>query len=339
VISRRKLWLGLALLLAGFVYLNNTSIFSAQPSGKAVIFAHRGIGQRYDVPIESMNTCIAVHLLPPKHGYLENTIPSMRAAFEQGADVVEFDIRRTKDARFAVFHDPALECKTNGDGLIRAHTMQELAALDIGYGYTFDRGRTYPFRGKGLGLMPSMDEVFENFPGKSFLIDLKDNEESDAHLLADQLAGLSELQRTRLMIFARDTGISVLRERLPEVRIFSARSTASCLLRYIAYGWTGVMPAPCVHSPQWLPINMAPWFWGWPRRFMNRFEAYGSSIIVMGAYPASEISPGVDTSEDLARLPAEYDGGIWTNDVGLVASRVREQERSKAGWLPNRSAE
>ena len=91
----------------------------------------------------------------------------MRAAFDRGANVVEFDIHPTTDGRFAVFHDRTLECKTNGSGLTRTHTMEELKRLDIGYGYTFDDGHTYPFRGKGIGLLPSMDEVFQEFPGRA----------------------------------------------------------------------------------------------------------------------------------------------------------------------------
>ena len=44
-------------------------------------------------------------MLPPSHPYLENTIASMKAAFQVGADIVEFDIQPTKDGQFAVFHD------------------------------------------------------------------------------------------------------------------------------------------------------------------------------------------------------------------------------------------
>jgi len=74
------------------------------------LLAHRGFNQQFDIPVES-NTCLAVHLLPPQHDYLENTIRSMQAAFDRGADVVEFDIHATTDGRFAVFHDRTLECK------------------------------------------------------------------------------------------------------------------------------------------------------------------------------------------------------------------------------------
>src|SRR6266566_5222420 len=75
--------IGAIVPLVLFTYLNNTSQFSSPRSGSASVFAHRGVGQRYDIPIES-NTCTATHLLTPEHEYLENTIPSMRAAFDRG---------------------------------------------------------------------------------------------------------------------------------------------------------------------------------------------------------------------------------------------------------------
>ena len=321
---------GVVLLLVLFVYVNNTSLLLSHRSGSPTVFVHRGMSQRYAIPATADN-CTAAQMLPSEHEYLENTIVSMQAAFDRGADVVEFDIHPTVDERFAVFHDRFLECRTNGHGLTREHTTEELKALDIGYGYTSDGGRTFPFRGKGAGLMPAMDEVFNQFPDRSFLIDMKDNEPNDGNLLATHLSKLPPERRSKLMVFARDAVLAKVREKLPDLRTFSALSTTSCLLRYIAYGWTGIVPAVCHNSPQWVPINVAPWLWGWPGRFMNRFDAKGSSIIVMGAYPAHEISPGLDTLEDFARLPAGYNGGIWTNNVSLISSALKKVTETQTG--------
>jgi hypothetical protein len=33
----------------------------------------------------------------------------------------------------------------------REHSIDELRQLDAGFGYTADHGRTFPFRGKGVG--------------------------------------------------------------------------------------------------------------------------------------------------------------------------------------------
>ena len=98
-------------------------------------------------------------MLPPEHPYLENTIDGFRAAFSDGADIIEFDVQPTTDGQFVVFHDWTLDCRTNGSGVTREHALAELRPLDLGYGYTADGGKTFPFRGKGVGLMPTLDQV------------------------------------------------------------------------------------------------------------------------------------------------------------------------------------
>jgi glycerophosphoryl diester phosphodiesterase len=168
---KRKRWLwpvGLLLLLIGFVFANNTNLFrAANPNVQSELLAHRGIAQRFDERDVRADTCTASRMLPPRHALLENTIASMQASFEAGADIVEFDVHPTTDGQFAVFHDWTVDCRTDGRGVTREHSMPELKKLDIGYGYTADGGRTYPFRGQGVGLMPSLDEVLSAFPGRS----------------------------------------------------------------------------------------------------------------------------------------------------------------------------
>ena len=125
----------------------------------------------------------------PEHGYLENTLPSIAAAFSAGADLVEFDLQLTKDGKFAVFHDHRLDYRTNGQGGVGDYTMAELKKLDIGYGYTAD-GAEPSLCGDGVGLMPSLDEVLTAFPGRSFLIHLKSNQPQLGPLLVEYLRTL-----------------------------------------------------------------------------------------------------------------------------------------------------
>jgi glycerophosphoryl diester phosphodiesterase len=111
----RRIWrlviLGL-FLLAGFIYFNNTNLLAPELAGKPVLLAHRGIAQQFDRTGLTYDTCTASRMLPPTHGYLENTLASMQASFEAGADIVELDIRPTTDGQFAVFHDWRLDCRT-----------------------------------------------------------------------------------------------------------------------------------------------------------------------------------------------------------------------------------
>ena len=170
-LMRKVLLLALAVLipLAGFIYFNNRPRSTSPRGGSPVLLAHRGLAQTFTREDLDAETCTATRIRPPEHPYLENTLPSMEAAFAAGADVVEFDVHPTTDGKFAVFHDWTLDCRTEGKGVTREHTLAELKALDIGYGYTADGGKTFPFRGKGVGLMPDRStRCSRRFPAGAF---------------------------------------------------------------------------------------------------------------------------------------------------------------------------
>jgi glycerophosphoryl diester phosphodiesterase len=74
-----------------------------------------------------------------------------------------------------------------------------------------------------------------------------------------------------------------------------------------------------------VPVNVAPWLWGWPDRFIDRMSAAGSDVFVLGPYSGGEFSIGIDTAEQLARLPENYSGGIWTNEIETMAKLLSER--------------
>lgn len=310
------------LALAAFIFLNNTNLFVSRPPGTPELLAHRGLAQNFDRTNLQNDTCTAARMLPTDHDYLENTIPSMRAAFDLGAEVVEIDVHPTTDGQFAVFHDWTLECRTEGRGATRDHTMAELKALDVGYGYTADGGKTYPFRGNGIGMMPSLDEVLATFPERGFLINVKSGDPEEGALLGTRLAALPRSQRDRLMVYGDERPLSVLRTKAPDIRTLSKPSIKACLMRYIAYGWTGIVPEACRGTFIAVPLNIAPWLWGWPNKFLNRMEDAGARVFVNGDYHGGW-STGIDTKDDLARLPEGYSGGIFTDRIEVIAPAVR----------------
>lgn len=317
---RALIALGVVGALVLFGWLNNTSRF-VEPDGPPELLAHRGVAQTFDLAGVQNDTCTAERINPPVHRYLENTIASMRAAFDAGADIVEFDVHLTKDDRFAVFHDWELDCRTNGRGVTRDHTMDELRKLDIGYGYTADGGKTYPFRGKGVGLMPSLDEVLGSFPDRRLLIDVKSNDPAEGKLLASVLSHLTERRLARIAVYGGDEPIAALQEALPSVRVMSKATMKSCLLRYEAVGWTGWVPAECANTELHVPEGYGKWLWGWPNRFVERMEQHGTRVVLVGG--SGEYSSGFDTAADLARLPDGFSGTVWTNRIDQVAGKLK----------------
>jgi glycerophosphoryl diester phosphodiesterase len=311
----------LLLLLSLFIFLNNSSIFAKDREGDPLLLAHRGLGQTFSMEGIQGDTCTAERIFKPEHPYIENTIPSMEAAFENGADVVELDIKPTKDGQFTVFHDWTLECRTNAEGTTKDFTMAELKQLDIGYGYTADNGKTYPFRGKGVGLMPSLDEVLDHFPDSSFLIHIKSDDPEEGIQLANMLTKLPEKRLSQITVYGGDQPIATIKEEIPDLRIMSKATLKSCLLPYIAVGWTGYIPSACEKTQLHIPEKIAPWLWGWSEKFLNRMDSVDTRVIVVAG--DGGWSEGFDTPEDLKRLPANYSGGIWTNRIDQIAPHIK----------------
>ena len=75
----------------------------------------------------------------------ENTIRSIERAVKMGADFVEVDVRKSKDNKLVIMHDADINRTTDGKGLVKDHTVQELKNFDAGKGET----------------IPTLDEVIE----------------------------------------------------------------------------------------------------------------------------------------------------------------------------------
>jgi glycerophosphoryl diester phosphodiesterase len=318
-------------LIALAVWANNSSwlyerVAGGSDGGRMTLLAHRGIHQTYSREGLTNQTCTGERIAPPTHGYLENTLASMEAAFAAGADIVEFDIHPTTDGQFAVFHDWTVDCRTEGKGVTREKSLAELKALDIGYGYTADGGQSFPFRGKGIGLMPSLDEVLARFPDKRFLINIKSNDPAEGELLTARLAQLAPDGRALLMAYGGDRPIGALKEKLPDMPVMSVASLKRCMLRYIGVGWTGYMPEACQSSLVLLPVNVAPWIWGFPDRLIARMREAGTSVFVTGPLGAGDFAGGTSGIDDeplLRRLPAGFGGGVWTNRIEAIGPLVK----------------
>src|SRR3972149_2860539 len=56
----------------------------------------------------------------------ENTLRSFKRAFELGADMIEFDVRLSRDRHLVIMHDEKVDRTTNGEGLVKDKTVSEL---------------------------------------------------------------------------------------------------------------------------------------------------------------------------------------------------------------------
>lgn len=313
--KKKKIILVIGIFLFG-VWANNTSLF-LDKSGEYKLLAHRGLAQTFDVSIVNWDTNTAEIIYEPEHPYLENTIDSMKVAFEYGADVVELDIQLTKDKKLAVFHDYDLSMRTEGTGSVGDWTMEELKTLDVGYRYTADGGKSFPFRGKGTGLMPEFTEILEMFPDKDLLIHMKDGDIETAEVLWEYLKDMSAERLSQITVYGNEAGLVYLREQNSNMRVLSGKRLKEALLKYELLGWTGYIPNEIKNMEIHIPLMYAKALWGWPNKFVERMESVNTRVVIVEGN--GKWSEGFDTEESLTKIPSGYTGYVWTNRIDVVS--------------------
>lgn len=316
---------GIALLAVAGLYLANASWLAPAPAGTPLVYAQRGIYQRFSHDNLSDRDCTAARILAPTNPYLENTLPSIRAAFDAGAAVTSLAIHPTTDGEFAVFHDWTLDCRTNGHGDTRKQPMTYLKSLDVGYGYTADGGKTFPFRGKGIGLMPTLHEVLTAFPGKRFIITFKSNDASDADKLVTYLKARHDPVDGRLWAIGGDRPIDRLHQLAPQARVSSKKRMKACSVGYFALGWSGHVPDACRGGFIVVPLNWRWAYWGWPNRFLDRMRRNDVEVMLAGSMGKSAGLPGLSTPADLDAVPSGFSGLIVTDTIETIGPDVRRR--------------
>src|SRR5690606_24910836 len=99
----------IAVLVAGLSVMNVPVMNALSRAPDTLVLAHRGY------------TADAV----------ENTVSSLKAAREAGADFVEMDVMETADRQFVVMHDANLSRLAGVDAAVGDLTLDEMTALTV----------------------------------------------------------------------------------------------------------------------------------------------------------------------------------------------------------------
>lgn len=308
--------------------LSNASWLAPDPVGKRTLIAHRGVSQLFDHTGVGRDTCTATRIRAPEHDYIENSLPSIRAAIGRDANMVELDIAPTKDGQLAVFHDWTLDCRTDGKGPIRDATMDELRKLDIGYGYTADGGQSFPLRGKGVGMMPGFDEVLGQLGHLSLLINFKspDPKEAEMLLAAFAKAGIDP-DDPRFGFYGKGKPIEIIREKAPRAWAMDPGSAKACTTDYIKYGWSGWYPPACENNTIIVPLNRQWAFWGWPKRLQARAAAHNTRVLLVGNHGDKANGLGLYDVRQLQKVPAAFTGYVWVEDIYNLGPALRPRQK------------
>ena len=118
--------------------------------------------------------CPCPHIIAHQGSSLDlppNTLEAFQLALDQGADIIELDIWRSKDGTWVVIHDRNLSRITGVNKDITKLTFEEIQSLDAGYNFS-DSSGNYLYRNKGYKI-PSLEQVFKQFNNEKINIEIK----------------------------------------------------------------------------------------------------------------------------------------------------------------------
>lgn len=186
----------------------------------------------------------------------ENTLLAFRRASEIGADMLELDVRLTREGEVVVIHDATLERTTDGQGEVAAHDLAALRRLDAGHGWSADGGQSHPYRGQGI-LIPTLAEVLAAVPHMPKVIEIKVADVG----LEDRVCALIKAsgQRDRIVVGSfHDRTLERFRTLCPGVATSAGASAARLLVGLSRVGLAGLL------SPNYQLLQIPPRHRGQP---------------------------------------------------------------------------
>jgi glycerophosphoryl diester phosphodiesterase len=173
------------------------------------------------------------------------------AAFENAAtldvDVLEMDAHLTQDGHVVVMHDETVDRTTDGSGYIKEMTLTGLKTLDAGYNWSPDAGKTFPFRGQGIRV-PTLEEVFQAFPGIPMNIEIK---QAEPGMHAQLCALIRQYGRQESVLIASFHNAAMLsfRQDCPEVATSMPEDEVRPFV-YLTLGFLGSLYRPEANAIQ-----------------------------------------------------------------------------------------
>jgi glycerophosphoryl diester phosphodiesterase len=171
-----------------------------------------------------------------------NTMVFLDGVARLEVDVLEMDVHMTADGEIILMHDETVDRTTNGNGLITELSLVEIRTLEVGGNWTQDDGATYPYLGQGIQV-PTLREVFEQFPDYPMVIEIKQESPSMAEPFCDLIRQYGMADKVLVPSFS-DQAIAEFRAACPEV------ATAASSGEVRSYVITSFLRASSLLKPQ-----------------------------------------------------------------------------------------
>lgn len=117
---------------------------------------------------------IVAHRANTYYGYLnavpDNSLPGIECAIKYGADMVELDVRPTKDNVLVLMHNATINDSTTGKGNLSDYTYDELMQFDMK-----KNGKVYKGSDGKTVKVPTLEQALEACKGRIYInLDVKD---------------------------------------------------------------------------------------------------------------------------------------------------------------------
>jgi glycerophosphoryl diester phosphodiesterase len=272
----------LGIILVMSVIYGSLAFTEAKPATESVFFSHLG-----------SKPLVVAHrggagLFP------ENTLYAFERASNLGVDVIELDVRSTSDGELVVIHDANVQRTTEGSNMVNQTTLSDLKALDAGYRFSIDHGKTFPLRGKDIKV-PTLREVFNTLPNMRFNIEPKQTSPSIIKPLCKLIHENKMTERVVVGSF-HQTIIDEFRRECSDVSTSASTTEVS---KFLAMYKTGLSKA---FSPTMQALQV-PEFAGVSREFVRAAHERGLKVHVWT----------VNETKDMKRLLEMGVDGIMTD--------------------------
>jgi len=232
----------------------------------------------------------------------ENSLSSMKLAWEQRADAIEFDLWLTSDGKIAVFHDATTKRYDGQNRKVSDLTLSELQQLDIG------KIKGDPYVGEK---MPSLEESLATIPEKRrAVIELKCGPEILPEFVRVIRASKKPASQLCVISFNYET-VKESRKLLPELEHY-------LLAGYKKDAATGKMPEiePLIEQAREAQLTGLDLQFTWPftPEFVSKIRGAGLKLIAWT----------VDDPEVAGKLATLGVDGITTNRPAWLREQLKQ---------------
>jgi glycerophosphoryl diester phosphodiesterase len=141
-------------------------------------------------PRSSAGFVIVAHRGNRKH-CPENSLAAFRKAIDEGADLLETDLRPSADGAFVCFHDPFLDRMTDGSGRVEELALADLRKFRLRQAHRIWKDESIPLLGEVAAICP---------PDVALALELKSAQFDDPAVCAALVRELSRLQLLKKVI-------------------------------------------------------------------------------------------------------------------------------------------